>query len=119
MDSKLSNFTKGFKLYLLASLFIYTILSLIVLVYLYTTPIDINTLTTNVFLTLGVVSVIGITSVIGILYFRKWGIHWFLFAISINLCIALLFKSPIQVVIYLILSFILVKNVKPIWKQFK
>jgi len=119
MDNKLNQLSNGFKLYLLITLIGYTVLSLIVLTYIYVVPLDLNSIKTNIFLTLGVVSVIGMTSVIGILYFRKWGVYWFISALIIASGISFIIKEFPQVLLYTILFGILIKNIKPIWSEFK
>lgn len=119
MDNKLRSFSNGFKLYLLLALTAYVILSLVVLTYIYVKPINFDTTLTEVILTLGIVSVIGMTSVIGILYFRKWGVYWFILALIINMIIAIVISSPIQILIYLVLAAVVLQNTIPLWSEFK
>lgn len=119
MDNKLNQLSNSFKLYLLISLIGYTILSLIVLTYIYVVPLDLSSIRANIFLTLGVVSVIGMTSVIGIFYFRKWGVYWFILALLITSAISFVVNEFPQILVYILLIAILMKNVKPIWREFK
>ena len=119
MDNKLKQLSNGFKVYLLISLIGYTVLSLIVLTYIYVVPLDLNSIKTNVLLTLGIVSVIGMTSVVGIFYFRKWGVYWFVLALIITTCISLIIKELPQIILYSTLIVILMRNIKPIWSEFK
>lgn len=119
MDNKLKQLSNGFKLYLLISLIGYTALSLIVLTYIYVIPLDFDSIKTNIFLTLGVVSVLGMTSVIGILYFRKWGVYWFILALLITSAISFIVKEFPQILLYITLVGILMRNIKPIWSEFK
>lgn len=119
MDNKLKQLSNGFKLYLLISLIGYTALSLIVLTYIYVVPLDLDSIKTNVFLTLGVVSVVGMTSVIGIFYFRKWGVYWFVLALLITSAISFIIKEFPQILLYITLAAILMRNIKPIWSEFK
>jgi hypothetical protein len=119
MDNKLKQLSNGFKLYLLISLIGYTALSLIVLTYIYVVPLDLDSIKANIFLTLGVVSVIGMTSVIGIFYFRKWGVYWFVLALLITSAISFTIKEFPQILLYITLAGILMRNIKPIWSEFK